>query len=83
MRSLFSAQLIAGSSEGGAEVFKLDYMGMPGCLAQSPQLYKQMAMMADLERTGSYGVWCRVYRAYVNQQMERGEAGGAQASPNP
>ena len=28
-------------------MFKLDYMGQPACLAQSPQLYKQMAIMAD------------------------------------
>lgn len=31
-----------GASEGGASVFKLQYMGQPACLAQSPQLYKQV-----------------------------------------
>jgi len=40
---LHSPKLIAGSSEGGAEVFKLDYFGEEACLAMSPQLHKQMA----------------------------------------
>jgi len=40
---LHSPKLIAGSSEGGADVFTLDYFGQPACLAMSPQLHKQMA----------------------------------------
>ena len=35
-------KLIAGSSEGGANIFKLNYFDQNACLAQSPQLYKQM-----------------------------------------
>ena len=27
-------KLLSGASEGGAAVFKFDYMGRPGCLAQ-------------------------------------------------
>ncbi len=47
---IHTPKLIAGASEGGAAVFKLDYMQLgPACLAQSPQLYKQMAIMGDLE----------------------------------
>jgi len=45
---IHSPKLIAGESEGGAEVFRTDYFGQPASLAQSPQLYKQMAMSADL-----------------------------------
>ena len=33
----------------------LDYMGIPACLAQSPQLYKQMAISADFERVFEIG----------------------------
>jgi len=40
---LHAPKLIAGSSEGGADVFTLDYFGQPACLAMSPQLHKQMA----------------------------------------
>ncbi|KAL7566024.1 hypothetical protein ACA910_011043 [Epithemia clementina (nom. ined.)] len=36
-------KIIGGASEGGSEVFKLDYFGQPACLAMSPQLHKQMA----------------------------------------
>ncbi|XP_072090491.1 aspartate--tRNA ligase 2, cytoplasmic-like [Arachis hypogaea] len=43
-------KLIAGSSEGGDVVFRLDYKGHPACLAQSPQLHKHMAICADFGR---------------------------------
>lgn len=43
-------KMISAASEGGADVFKLDYFGGQAFLAQSPQLYKQMALMSDLER---------------------------------
>lgn len=39
-------KLLAGATEGGAEVFKLDYFGQDATLAQSPQLYKQMLVGA-------------------------------------
>jgi nondiscriminating aspartyl-tRNA synthetase len=42
-------KLVAGASEGGAEVFKVDYFGQEATLAQSPQLYKQM-MVGAFER---------------------------------
>jgi len=45
---MHTPKLLAGSSEGGAAVFTLQYFGRPACLAQSPQLYKQMAIMSDL-----------------------------------
>ena len=52
---IHTPKLIGGASEGGASVFKLDYMGQPACLAQSPQLYKQMAIESDLERVFEIG----------------------------
>ena len=39
-------KLLAGATEGGAEVFKLDYFGQQATLAQSPQFYKQMSVAA-------------------------------------
>jgi nondiscriminating aspartyl-tRNA synthetase len=36
-------KLIGGASEGGSDVFTLDYFGQSACLAMSPQLHKQMA----------------------------------------
>lgn len=37
-----SPKLLPGATEGGAEVFKLDYFGKQATLAQSAQFYKQM-----------------------------------------
>lgn len=44
-------KLLAEATEGGAEVFKLDYFGKTATLAQSPQFYKQIMV----------GVYERVY----------------------
>ena len=54
-QEIHSPKMIAGASEGGAAVFKFDYMGREGCLAQSPQFYKQMAICADYERVFELG----------------------------
>jgi len=50
-----SPKLIGGESEGGSGVFRTDYFGQPACLAQSPQLYKQMGVSADLQRVMEVG----------------------------
>merc|ERR1719426_688226 len=52
---IITPKLIPGESEGGAGVFKTDYFGRTACLAQSPQLYKQMAIASDLERVFEVG----------------------------
>lgn len=52
-------KLLAGATEGGAEVFKLDYFGQEATLAQSPQFYKQI-MVGVFERVYEIGA---AYRA--------------------
>jgi nondiscriminating aspartyl-tRNA synthetase len=47
-------KLLAGATEGGAEVFKTDYFGREATLAQSPQFYKQM-MVGAFERVFEIG----------------------------
>ena len=42
--------IIASSSEGGTDVFKLKYFEKEAFLAQSPQLYKQTLMATGLDR---------------------------------
>ena len=44
---IHSPKMIATASEGGADVFRLNYFDRYAYLAQSPQLYKQMALMGD------------------------------------
>ena len=47
-------KILAGATEGGAEVFKFDYFGQEATLAQSPQFYKQM-MVGVFERVFEIG----------------------------
>ncbi|HUD06839.1 MAG TPA: aspartate--tRNA(Asn) ligase [Candidatus Saccharimonadales bacterium] len=51
---IHTPKLVAGATEGGAEVFKLDYFGKEATLAQSPQLYKQI-MVGVFERVFEIG----------------------------
>jgi aspartyl-tRNA synthetase len=57
---IHTPKIISAASEGGANVFKLNYFKTSAFLAQSPQLYKQMAIAADFERVFTVG---SVFRA--------------------
>jgi aspartyl-tRNA synthetase len=53
---IHTPKLIGGASEGGSDVFTLDYFGQPACLAMSPQLHKQMtAACSGFERVFETG----------------------------
>lgn len=52
-------KIVSGATEGGANVFKIDYFGHQAFLAQSPQFYKQI-MVGVYERVFTIG---NVYRA--------------------
>ncbi|KAG4305845.1 hypothetical protein PORY_000755 [Pneumocystis oryctolagi] len=43
-------KIISAPSEGGSNVFRLDYFKGDAYLAQSPQLYKQMLILSDFDR---------------------------------
>jgi nondiscriminating aspartyl-tRNA synthetase len=47
-------KLVGSATEGGANVFRLDYFGRPAFLSQSPQLYKQI-MVGVFERVFEVG----------------------------
>lgn len=51
---IFTPKIVESATEGGANVFKLDYFGRPAYLAQSPQFYKQ-AMVGVFERVYEVG----------------------------
>ncbi|XP_060596311.1 aspartate--tRNA ligase, cytoplasmic-like [Ruditapes philippinarum] len=57
---LHTPKIIPAASEGGANVFKVSYFKGSAFLAQSPQLYKQMAIAADFEKVYTIGA---VFRA--------------------
>jgi nondiscriminating aspartyl-tRNA synthetase len=52
-------KIVGGSTEGGANVFTIDYFGTKAFLGQSPQFYKQI-MVGVFERVFTVG---NVYRA--------------------
>jgi nondiscriminating aspartyl-tRNA synthetase len=45
-----TSKLVAGSTEGGAELFEVEYFDRRVCLAQSPQYYKEAMVASGLER---------------------------------
>ena len=52
---IHTPKIISAASEGGAEVFPVTYFDRRAYLAQSPQLYKQMAVCADFPRVFEVG----------------------------
>ncbi|KAI4996442.1 hypothetical protein ZWY2020_051362 [Hordeum vulgare] len=66
---IHTPKLIGGSSEGGASVFKLDYNGQPACLAQSPQLYKWMAICGGFGRVFEVGSIFRAEKSNTHRHL--------------
>merc|ERR1712136_520511 len=52
---IHTPKIISAASEGGANVFTASYFKGSAFLAQSPQLYKQMAIAADFDRVYTVG----------------------------
>ncbi|CAD7015293.1 unnamed protein product [Ceratitis capitata] len=57
---IHTPKIISAASEGGANVFTVSYFKESAYLAQSPQLYKQMAIAADFDKVYTVGA---VFRA--------------------
>ena len=57
---IHTPKIISAASEGGANVFTVSYFKGKAYLAQSPQLYKQMAIAADFGKVFTTGA---VFRA--------------------
>ncbi len=66
---IHSPKLISGASEGGSNVFKLKYFDQNACLAQSPQLYKQMAIIGDFDRVFEVAPVFRAENANTNRHL--------------
>lgn len=65
---IHTPKITALSSEGGSEVFELkNYFGQPAYLTQSPQLYKQMSMMAGFDRTFEIGEYFRANPSFTSR----------------
>ncbi|XP_071721253.1 aspartate--tRNA ligase 2, cytoplasmic-like [Rutidosis leptorrhynchoides] len=68
-REINTPKLTTGTSEGGAAVFTLDYKKQPACLAQSPQLHKQMAVCGDFGRVFVTGPVFRAEDSYTHRHL--------------
>jgi aspartyl/asparaginyl-tRNA synthetase len=66
---IHTPKLLGGSSEGGSNVFGFKYFGKPACLAQSPQLYKQMCVMSDFQRVFEIGPVFRAENSFTHRHM--------------
>ncbi len=67
----FGPAMIASSSEGGAEIFKMNYFGKEATLAQSNQLYKQM-MVGVYERVFGMAKWFRAENSNTRRHLTEG-----------
>jgi aspartyl-tRNA synthetase len=67
---IHTPKLIGGASEGGSDVFTLDYFGQPACLAMSPQLHKQMtAACSGFERVFEVGPVFRAENSNTHRHL--------------
>ena len=66
---IHTPKIIAGESESGAGVFTTDYFGTTACLAQSPQLYKQMAISSDIDRVFEIGPVFRAENSHTRRHL--------------
>jgi aspartyl-tRNA synthetase len=51
----FTPSIIGGVSEGGSEVFKVDFYGKPAFLRQDPQLHRQLTITGGFDRIYDLG----------------------------
>lgn len=68
-KEIHSPKLISTASESGAEVFRVGYFDKIAFLAQSPQLYKQMAINADFDRVFEIGPVFRAEQHFTNRHL--------------
>jgi len=68
-QEIHTPKLIGGASEGGADVFEVKYFDGKAFLAQSPQLYKQMALMTDMPRVFEIGPIFRSEKSFTHRHM--------------
>jgi aspartyl-tRNA synthetase len=61
-------RIIASSTEGGAELFRVDYFGQKAYLAQSPQLYKE-ELTLSFEKVFEVGPFFRAEESHTRRHL--------------
>lgn len=62
-------KILGAASEGGAEVFHVDYFGQKAFLAQSPQFYKEAAIASGLEKIYEVGPVFRSEQSFSSRHL--------------
>lgn len=62
---IHTPKITSQCSEGGAEVFEIDYYGEKAYLTQSPQFYKQMAIASGFDKVFEIGTQYRAEKSYT------------------
>uniref|UniRef100_A0A1I8ASV2 Aspartate--tRNA ligase, cytoplasmic n=1 Tax=Steinernema glaseri TaxID=37863 RepID=A0A1I8ASV2_9BILA len=68
-RQIHTPKMISAASEGGANVFAVTYFNRSAYLAQSPQLYKQMAIAAGFKKVYTVGSVFRAEDSNTHRHM--------------
>ncbi len=67
-REVITPRILASATEGGANLFKVDYFGLPAFLSQSPQLYKEV-LTSSLERVFEIGSFFRAEESHTTYHL--------------
>ena len=65
----FSPKIVGSATESGANVFEIGYFGKKAFLAQSPQFYKQMMLMAGFEKVFEIGPVFRAEKHHTSRHL--------------
>ena len=65
----FTPSILGGVSEGGSEVFKLDYYGKPAFLRQDPQLHRQLTIAGGFDRVYDLGTNWRAELSHTPRHL--------------
>ncbi|KAI5169504.1 aspartyl-tRNA synthetase [Pancytospora epiphaga] len=64
-----TTKIIQSASEGGSNLFSMNYFGKDAFLVQSPQLYKQMAVIGGMKRVCEVGHVYRAEQSNINRYL--------------
>ena len=65
----FTPSILGGVSEGGSEVFKLDFYGRPAFLRQDPQLHRQLTIAGGFDRIYDLGTNWRAELSHTPRHL--------------
>lgn len=68
---IITPKIVCEGAEGGTEVFKVNYFGKEAYLAQSPQFYKQMMVIAGFEKVFEIGTFFRAEEHDTNRHLNQ------------